>query len=132
MTPSLNVWPRKPRAFTLIELLVVIAIIAILAALLLPALSSTKAAGRSVSCKSNLHQLGIALTLYVSQAQGYPSWFNGTAYWDAVLLPQASKNRSLFLCPANLLAQPWTNTTVLNQSYDYNMSGTARFNVSGA
>ncbi len=82
--------------------------------------------------KSNLHQLGIALTLYVSQAQGYPSWLSGSTYWDAALLPQASQNRSLFRCPANLLAPPWTNSALPNQSYDYNMSGSALFNSRGA
>ena len=53
------------RAFTLIELLAVIAVISILAALLLPVLGRAKEAGRSAACLSNLHQIGIALQIYV-------------------------------------------------------------------
>jgi prepilin-type N-terminal cleavage/methylation domain-containing protein/prepilin-type processing-associated H-X9-DG protein len=54
-------------AFTLIELLVVIAIISILSALLLTVLSRSKEAARSTACLSNLHQIGIALQIYVQE-----------------------------------------------------------------
>lgn len=56
---------RLPFAFTLVEMLVVIAIIAMLAALLLPVLSRGKETARSTACVSNLHQIGLALQIYV-------------------------------------------------------------------
>jgi prepilin-type N-terminal cleavage/methylation domain-containing protein/prepilin-type processing-associated H-X9-DG protein len=55
----------RRRGFTLIELLVVIAIVTILAALLFPAARTTKETGRSAACLSDLHQIGLALQLYV-------------------------------------------------------------------
>jgi prepilin-type N-terminal cleavage/methylation domain-containing protein/prepilin-type processing-associated H-X9-DG protein len=63
---------RAARAFTLIELLVVIAVIAILAALLLPALSRARSAADSAGCKSNLHQLTLAVSMYVQETGAYP------------------------------------------------------------
>ena len=61
--------PSKPAiGFSLVELLVTVAIIAVLAALLLPALSRAKESGRTTACQGNLHQIGIALQLYVSES----------------------------------------------------------------
>jgi prepilin-type N-terminal cleavage/methylation domain-containing protein/prepilin-type processing-associated H-X9-DG protein len=57
--------PKIRIAFTLIELLVVITLISLLAALLLPLLGRAKESGRATVCLSNLHQIGVALQLYV-------------------------------------------------------------------
>jgi prepilin-type N-terminal cleavage/methylation domain-containing protein/prepilin-type processing-associated H-X9-DG protein len=61
---------RMKRAFTLVELLVVIAIIGVLVALLLPAIQSARGAARSASCRSNLHQIGMAVLQYYEATKG--------------------------------------------------------------
>src|SRR6185312_3468750 len=89
------------RAFTLPELLVTIAIIGILAALLLGALSRSKATARSASCKNHLHQMGLALQMYANENAGrYPYYASradsgNISFWWATL--------------ANYYPLQWTN-----------------------
>ncbi|HQY89077.1 MAG TPA: type II secretion system protein [Tepidisphaeraceae bacterium] len=58
---------RKPRGFTLVELLVVIGVVAVLIALLMPALSRARESSKRILCASNLHQMGVAISTYLTE-----------------------------------------------------------------
>ena len=57
--------------FTLVELLVVIGIIAVLVGLLLPAISSARAAARQTRSMSNLRQMMLGYTMYHQENKGW-------------------------------------------------------------
>ena len=57
--------PPRAAAFTLVELLTVIAIIAVLASLLMTAVASAKKKSRTAVCTFNLHQISLALDMYL-------------------------------------------------------------------
>src|SRR5688572_17288262 len=86
--------PRADRGFTLIELLVVIAIIAILASLLLPTLAQSKEQGRRTRCKSNLRQLGLAITMYCQDNDDMPMSTVSPSPNRDLLLPSVINVRS--------------------------------------
>ena len=99
--------PRPSRAFTLIELLVVIAIIGILASLLLPVLGRAKRSARSIACVSNLHQIGVALELYIQDNENrlpecaqMPSLNTNLTPITAVLASYL-QSKPIWQCPAD-------------------------------
>ncbi|MCS7239532.1 MAG: DUF1559 domain-containing protein [Thermoguttaceae bacterium] len=67
---------NRQAGFTLVELLVVISIIGMLIALLLPAVQSSREAGRRTVCLNNQKQVSLALLQYESRRGRFPGYRN--------------------------------------------------------
>jgi len=99
----------KKRAFTLIELLVVIAIIALLAAILFPVFAQAREKARQTACVSNLRQIGMAVRMYVQDADETFPIFHAYNYAPALGSPAHkgvetelapyTKSAAVFRCP---------------------------------
>jgi len=132
---------HRTRGFTLIELLVVIAIIAILAAILFPVFAQAREKARSISCISNLKQIGTASMMYTQDydetlvpagnryAHQNDPCFNGNSNfnpsptswvdWEIPLLAY-TKNSQIFTCPDRTQFGCYTyamNTDASNDDY---------------
>ncbi len=94
---------RRPsgNGFTLIELLVVIAIIALLAGLIFTAASRGLASARRAACASNLRQIGVATSAYLTDhALVFPHLEWNTQFKQFEYLKPYISDRMIYMCPA--------------------------------
>lgn len=106
-TPSSTATGRWRLAFTLIELLVVLAVIGLLAGLLLPGLGRARELGRASACLGHLHQVGLALQLYVQEhGNRLPSMYDPMISTNAEANPPSNQPPTMDLVLSNYLGNP--------------------------
>lgn len=117
-------------SFTLLELLVVISIIALLAGLLFPVLNKVQESKEATVCSSNLRQIGVGLTTYAADHNGYFPLSGGVIPYDKTGTNVASQgwtqqiekyigvtgtNTKIYTCPSGAKLLPE------NKPYSYFM-----------
>lgn len=130
------------KGFTLVELLIVIGIIGVLAALIFPVYPRVREHARSLGCRSNLNQLGLALDQFVRENNGKlpltgaPNYSPSLLIWSGnlqkpvcmgVLIDYLANDPSIFLCPSRNASNPseengiqnWGTGNNVNSSYLY-------------
>jgi prepilin-type processing-associated H-X9-DG protein len=103
--------------------LVVVAIIAVLVAVLLPSLAGARAQARMVACSANMHQMGIALSMYTVTHKYYPGHHLGSAtstefiLWPVRLLRfmsgsgrRGTGQHQVYYCPNSRYRKRWNGT----------------------
>ena len=80
---------KTRNAFTLIEALVVVVIMGLLLTILLPALNKVRVQAKQAVCKSNLHQIGVAVIGYAKDNQGLSPRLK---VWDINLYEENREN----------------------------------------
>ncbi|MCG8585310.1 MAG: DUF1559 domain-containing protein [Pirellulales bacterium] len=114
---------RRRRAFTLIELLVVVAILGTLVSLLLPSLGMVRARARSVTCRNNLHQLGLAIHLYADEHRERFPFTNHAGddlSWVQTLKPYTEDVDHIRVCPDDPQREEWLSGDRKGTSYVIN------------
>lgn len=121
---------RRRAGFTLVELLVVVAITAVLVGLMLPAVARAWDTARTARCASNLHQITVALTAYVSANRGrYPpdnstpspgqSWYDDDHLGRFLTnvrppVPDSKPKAAVYVCPGD-----GPGTVILSYAMNY-------------
>ena len=131
---------RLCRGFTLVELLVVIGIIALLIGILLPSLSKARKKAQEAACASNLHQMGLAMAMYVNDWKYYPSELGydsvhggPISIWQTRLRGYMNGNYNAFFCPAQDDSFRWTTAPVLGPSATaFNQNGVSSYYASAS
>ena len=82
----------------------VVSIIAMLIAVLLPSLAASREQGKRAVCASNLHQIGVAITMYTHEHGYYPGDHlhrepNSITTWPPRLMKYLGKQNRTFWCP---------------------------------
>ena len=133
----MKTWRRLIRSFTLLELLMVVAIISVLSALMMPAINTAKDSAKRARCQSNLHQIGLAVQMYINDKASYLPFACTIAtetppypgphppYLQDLIRPYLSgpdvgmgTNSGVFICPS--VKMGWVLTTNPRNDYRYN------------